>query len=90
MLVLCLFDITCNKRRRKANKLLAGYGERVQCSVYECQISHKQLILIQKRMGAMVQDGDRLHYYPLCGKDIGERKADGAALVNWPKGFYIT
>jgi len=89
MLVICLFDISCNKRRRKATRLLQGFGTRTQESVYECQISHGQLLRIQGKMQKIIAKTDRVHFYPLCGKDIGERKADGGGTVFWHEGFHV-
>lgn len=89
MLVICLFDISSDKCRRRVNKLLQGYGVRIQESVYECQLTHSQLSKIQGKIVKIIEANDRVHYYPLCGKDIAERKADGGAQVHWPKGFYV-
>jgi CRISPR-associated protein Cas2 len=89
MLVICLYDITCDKRRRKVNKILEGYGVRSQYSVYECQITEKQLRTIQKSIKKTITDNDVVNYYPLCGKDIALRRADGYAQVNWPSSHYI-
>lgn len=46
-LYLVVYDISINKERNKIDKLLHGYGFRVQKSVYECRLSRalkKQLI----------------------------------------------
>lgn len=46
-LYLVVYDISIDKERNKIDKLLHGYGFRVQKSVYECRLSRtlkKQLI----------------------------------------------
>lgn len=89
MLVICLFDITCDKRRTKVNKVLQGYGERCQYSVYECVISTSQLRRLQKEIKDIIEGDDRVNYYPLCGKDIEQRKASGCGIVSWPERYII-
>jgi CRISPR-associated protein Cas2 len=37
------YDSPSNKRRRKLAKLLEGYGERLQWSVFECHLQPNQL-----------------------------------------------
>jgi CRISPR-associated protein Cas2 len=37
------YDSPSNKRRRKLAKLLEGYGERLQWSVFECRLQSHQL-----------------------------------------------
>lgn len=37
------YDSPSNKRRRKLAKLLEGYGERLQGSVFECRLQPHQL-----------------------------------------------
>jgi hypothetical protein len=37
------YDSPSNKRRRKLAKLLEGYGERLQWSVFECRLQPHQL-----------------------------------------------
>jgi CRISPR-associated protein Cas2 len=37
------YDSPSNKRRRKLAKLLVGYGERLQWSVFECRLQPHQL-----------------------------------------------
>lgn len=39
MLVVVVYDIPDNKRRKKLADFLEGYGRRVQYSVFECFIS---------------------------------------------------
>ena len=36
---LIVYDISNQKERNKVSKILAGYGERVQESVFECRLS---------------------------------------------------
>ena len=46
LFALC-YDISCNRERRRLDKLLCGFGFRVQKSVFECHLgkSQKQQLL---------------------------------------------
>jgi len=71
MLWVVCYDITDNRRRNRVAKVLLGYGERVQESVFECHIDNALLRRLQAELLALVDaDKDRLRYYPLCGKDL--------------------
>ena len=44
------YDSWSNKRRRKLAKLLEGYGERLQWSVFECRLQPHQLRRLRQRL----------------------------------------
>jgi CRISPR-associated protein Cas2 len=60
------YDIPCDKRRKKVSDILEGYGQRVQYSVFECQLSkekyHNLCRQLQKKVN-LVEDSVR--FYPL-------------------------
>lgn len=67
---LILLDTPCNKRRYRINKVILGYGVRVQKSVYECQIDQpekRELIAEIKKL--INNDEDTLRIQPCCQKD---------------------
>ena len=43
------YDSPSDKRRRKLAKLLEGYGERLQWSVFECRLQPHQLQQLRDR-----------------------------------------
>ena len=89
MLWIISFDITDNKARRRVTKVLEGYGDRIQYSIFECLVSRAQLRKIQTKLNQLISDDDKVLYYPICGKDILLRYADGSATVNWPAPLFI-
>ena len=90
MRLICLFDIVENKTRRRVNRVLEGVGYRIQESVYACELSPKQFNVLQKEIALLLEEDDRVHYYPLCGKDIDQSEVAGAAeLVNIPEYTHI-
>ena len=38
MIVLIAYDVTSDRRRSKIARLLANHGERIQYSVFECEL----------------------------------------------------
>ncbi|RVT47834.1 CRISPR-associated endonuclease Cas2 [Rheinheimera sediminis] len=78
---LVCFDISDDKRRRKVVKLLQQHGERVQFSVFELRLHGQQLSELKTQVAKVIKLPDRLHYIPLCGKDLGRRMADGQGTV---------
>jgi CRISPR-associated protein Cas2 len=66
LLYVIAYDIPCNKRRKKIADLLEGYGQRVQYSVFECQLTHAKFKELRKRLGKFVKlSEDNLRFYPL-------------------------
>ena len=67
-LVLISYDITEDKPRRRLQKLLSRYGERVQYSVFECWADDARLAELLEKAGKYVRgEFDSLRAYRLCG-----------------------
>jgi CRISPR-associated protein Cas2 len=61
-----VYDITCDKRRKKVSDLLEGYGQRFQYSVFECILSQTKYSELQKRLRKQVKSSeDSVRFYPL-------------------------
>ncbi|MCX5982877.1 MAG: CRISPR-associated endonuclease Cas2 [Nostocales cyanobacterium LacPavin_0920_SED1_MAG_38_18] len=61
-----VYDITCDKRRKKVSDLLEGYGQRVQYSVFECILSQTKYSELQKRLRKQIKSSeDSIRFYPL-------------------------
>ena len=71
MLVLITYDVNTEtaagkSRLRKVAKQCVNYGQRVQCSVFECLLDTAQCKLLQaKLLSIMDQDKDSLRFYYL-------------------------
>ena len=90
MYVLIMFDITNDKKRRKAVRLLESVGVRVQWSVFECLMTVKQVNRLKDKLGKIIASTDKVHYFPLCNKDVAARKADGTAEVMYFPQFTVS
>lgn len=67
MRVVISYDISDDKRRRQVSKIMEGHGYRVQYSVFECDLTVKQLRQLQKRLRPLVKtkEMDSVRFYPL-------------------------
>ncbi|MFM7269083.1 MAG: CRISPR-associated endonuclease Cas2 [Cyanobium sp.] len=63
---LIAYDSPSNKRRRKLAKLLEGYGERLQWSVFECRLQPHQLRRLRQLLAiiATAEDSVRIWAVP--------------------------
>jgi len=61
------YDIPDDKRRTKVMKILSGYGQRVQYSVFECEVRPVDFRQLQQRLRqVVVGEEDDIRFYPLC------------------------
>lgn len=78
MFILVCYDIRDPKRLRKVAKLLEGFGERVQDSVFECHLDARRLGQLKHRMARRIDpQADRVRYYQLCLRDQRHIACDG-------------
>lgn len=50
---------------RKCHKLVKGYGERVQYSVFKCHLTDKQLAEMRWKLVKLLEEEDRLLIAPI-------------------------
>lgn len=74
MRIIISYDITSDKRRRKIAKILEGYGYRVQYSVFECDITKKQLTELKTRLRPLVntKSNESIRIYPLHSDTVNK------------------
>ncbi len=61
------YDITSDKRRRRVDRTLLGYGTRVQKSVFEALLSMKEYEKMVEQLGDLIDpDSDGIRVYILC------------------------
>jgi CRISPR-associated protein Cas2 len=59
------YDSPCDKRRRKMAKLLKGYGERLQWSVFECRLQPHQLLRLRQGLERITAPEDSVRLWML-------------------------
>lgn len=61
-----VYDIPCDKRRKKISDLLEGYGKRVQYSVFECILNKDKFNELKARLRKQIKlPEDSVRFYPL-------------------------
>jgi CRISPR-associated protein Cas2 len=76
------YDIPDDKRRTKMARTLEGHGERVQYSVFECQLTEAQFERLWKALTKLMRaEEDSLRAYRLCGECARWVKTAGQARV---------
>jgi CRISPR-associated protein Cas2 len=76
MYLVVSYDIHDDKRRNRIHKVLKNFGERIQFSVFECDLTKEQLLRMQHALERIIkeEDQDSVHFYHLC--DGCQRKVD--------------
>lgn len=76
-----VYDIVKDKRRHRIARILGGYGDRVQYSVFECILRQKQFDALWVEMENVVDTSqDSIRAYRLCAaccawtKTVGQTK----------------
>jgi CRISPR-associated protein Cas2 len=61
------YDIPNDKRRTKIHKILCGFGEWTQFSLFECFLDARDLVKLRARLDAVLEpEEDSVRLYPLC------------------------
>ena len=87
---LVTYDVAKNKRRKKLSDLLLEYGVRIQYSVFECDLSEKDLRNLEKKAGEIIDTScDSVLFYPLCRNCVTKRVRVGTtySLIKVKKEF---
>jgi len=79
---LVVYDIPCDKRRKKIADLLEGYGQRVQYSVFECVLSRPKYRELQKRLKYVFQaPEDNIRFYPVSSHTLNQVETWGGPPI---------
>jgi CRISPR-associated protein Cas2 len=67
MFMLVSYDICHPKRLPKVAKLLESYGVRVQYSVFECNLTERQVQELERRLKRLIKrEEDSVRFYRMC------------------------
>jgi CRISPR-associated protein Cas2 len=78
-LYLICYDIRCPKRWRKIYKLLEGYGERIQYSIFRCTMTQRTREKLRWELSKLVAAEDSLLIIRIC-----HRCAESIPTYNQP------
>lgn len=69
MFYIISYDIPDDRRRLKIAKLMEGYGERVQKSVFEAHLDERGYADLRKRLARLIDAReDNVRFYKLCAE----------------------
>lgn len=78
MLFVICYDIADDRRRRKMDKVLRGYGRRVQESVFEADLDEKRYIEMREKVQRRVEaTEDSVRFYRQCERCRGSVEVVG-------------
>lgn len=82
MFVVVSYDIPEDKRRTKVHKVLKSYGQWMQYSVFECNLTNTQYAKLRSRLGKLIKpQEDSIRFYFLCGCCQGKVERIGGEEV---------
>ena len=68
MFVIVSYDISEDKRRTKIHAILSSYGQWMQYSLFECDLTKTEYALLRSRLNKIINsDTDSIRFYFLCG-----------------------
>ena len=82
MFTLISYDVVHDRRRQRLAKLLAGHGQRVQYSVFECELTSLQLTRLMREIGQIISPQcDSVRIYRLDEAAVGRIMIVGVGSV---------
>ena len=67
MYVVVSYDIPEDKRRTKIHSILKSYGQWMQYSVFECELTDTQYAKLRSRLAKLIKpEEDSIRFYLLC------------------------
>jgi CRISPR-associated protein Cas2 len=67
MKTIVAYDVSDDGTRAKLAALLGSMGERLQRSVFQCELSDEQLAVVLRRADTLIDhDGDSVHLFAQC------------------------
>ena len=78
MFVVVAYDISDEKRLRRVAKEMENWGQRVQKSVFECELKERDFRRMRKRLRRLIDmREDSIRYYFLCRQCRKKIEVDG-------------
>lgn len=76
------YDIPDDKRRYRVARALQGYGDRVQYSVFECQLTASQFQKLWEELATRINEReDSVRAYRLCPPCAAWTRTQGTAVI---------
>jgi CRISPR-associated protein Cas2 len=72
------YDISDDRRRTQVHRLLCGYGDWTQYSLFECWLTKQHLVELRAKLRNVLGSGDSLRFYPLCKGCVERVETEGS------------
>lgn len=90
MLVMISYDVVDDKKRLKLMKFLKDYGDRVQKSVFECNLSANAYERVKDGVEVIINKRkDRVRYYRICKGCVDRVEVSGWGEVTEEEDFIL-
>ena len=87
-LYIVAYDIPTDRRRKKVHKVLSGFGQWTQYSLFELFLDDKELVLLQNKLEKFISPKqDSIRFYPLCAACLKHVETVGSEPPKEPKVF---
>ncbi|MDG6911097.1 MAG: CRISPR-associated endonuclease Cas2 [Nitrososphaerota archaeon] len=81
---LVCYDIRDEARLRRVQKLMLGYGHRLQYSIFRCRLSERDVERMKWELMETMETEDDLLVVGLCKACVGRLRVNGSHAP-WPK-----
>ena len=72
------YDVPSDKRRNRVHRVLTGFGEWVQYSVFECHLTKKELLMMRSKLDRVLNpEEDRVRIYHMCSACVAKVESIG-------------
>lgn len=89
MYIVVSYDIPEDKRRTKIHSILKSYGQWMQYSVFECNLTETQYAKLRSRLAKLIKpDSDSIRFYFLCACCQGKVERIGGEQVRCESIFF--
>jgi len=90
MVVIVCYDVSDDRRRTRLYKTLEGFGQAVQRSVFECDLSPQEYQRLKQRVQRLLRPAeDRLRFYVMCEGCVRRIESLGGPAVERRPGYYV-
>ncbi|NJL53440.1 MAG: CRISPR-associated endonuclease Cas2 [Hydrococcus sp. SU_1_0] len=90
MFVIVSYDISEDKRRTKIHEILSSYGQWMQYSLFECNLSKTEYAKLRSRLNKIINsETDSIRFYFLCGCCQNKIERIGGKLVRDDTIFFV-
>ena len=76
---LVTYDVACSKRWRRVFRLLNGYGDWVQLSVFRCRLDNRRRTLMERELRNVLDEREDRLLIAKLDNDVGKSRANRQA-----------